>query len=187
MRTEAPISGGGGGVPGPGASLATGAAARGFGSVPGASLPFALGLARASDRDAIAALLREGQLPHEDFGPHLEHFVVARDAGGAVVGAVGAEVCGADALLRSLVVAPSRRGGGLGGALVSRLDHAAGAWGVRRWWLLTTTAEAFFAARGFGVAERASAPAAIQATGQFKGGCGCSAVCMSRERKGAGS
>jgi amino-acid N-acetyltransferase len=135
-----------------------------------------------ADVPAIAALLRAAELPDEDFAPHLAQFLVVR-GGGAVVGAVGAELGGPDALLRSLVVASSQRGAGLGGRLVDELERAAGAWGVRRWWLLTTTAEGFFKARGFRVAARSEAPEAIRRTGQFSGGCGCSAVCMTRERR----
>ena len=137
-----------------------------------------------ADVPAIAALLRAAELPHEDFALHVAHFLVAR-SGGALVGAVGAEVCGTDALLRSLVVAPEQRCAGLGGRLVNELERAADAWGVRRWWLLTTTAEAFFAKRRFRVAARSEAPVAIRATGQFNGGCYCSAVCLTRERRAA--
>lgn len=136
-----------------------------------------------ADVPAIAALLRAAELPDGDFAPHVAHFLVARQ-GGAMVGAVGAEVCGPDALLRSLVVAAAGRGAGLGGRLVDALERAAGDWGVQRWWLLTTTAEKFFTARGFRVVARGEAPAAIRATGQFNGGCCCSAVCLTRERKG---
>jgi amino-acid N-acetyltransferase len=136
-----------------------------------------------ADGPAIAALLRAAKLPHDDFAPHLTHFLVARNGGGKVVGAVGAEVCGVDGLLRSLVVAPSQRGAGLGGRLVDELERRAGAWDVRHWWLLTTMAEKFFAARGFRGAARDEAPEAIRRTGQFSGGCGCSAVCMTRERR----
>ena len=132
------------------------------------------------DVPAIAALLREAKLPHKDFAPHLANFLVAR-SGGAVIGAVGAERDGADGLLRSFVVAPDHRGGGLGGRLVDELERAAGAWGVRRWWLLTTTAEKFFAARGFRVAARHEAPETIRRTGQFSGGCCGSAVCLTRD------
>jgi amino-acid N-acetyltransferase len=66
---------------------------------------------------------------------------------------------------------------------VDELERAAGAWGVQRWWLLTTTAEKFFAARGFRAVARREAPEAIQRTGQFNGGGCCSAVCMTRERR----
>ncbi|MSU22687.1 MAG: GNAT family N-acetyltransferase [Opitutus sp.] len=137
-----------------------------------------------ADVPAIATLLREAGLPHEDFSPHVANFLVARDAPGAVVGAVGAERGGDEALLRSLVVVPDRRGAGLGGRLVDELERRAASWGVRRWWLLTTTAEKFFAARGFRVAARSAAPEVMRATGQFSGGCSRSAVCMMRECAG---
>jgi N-acetylglutamate synthase-like GNAT family acetyltransferase len=139
--------------------------------------------ARLEDGPAIAALLREAELPHGDIGPHLGHFLVAREAGGAVVGAIGAEVHAPDALLRSLVVAPRHRGEGLGGELVRRLEAAAAAWGVQRWWLLTTTAGAFFGVRGFVVSDRAHAPASIRGTRQFSGGCSVGAACLTRERR----
>ncbi|HVU24190.1 MAG TPA: arsenic resistance N-acetyltransferase ArsN2 [Opitutus sp.] len=136
--------------------------------------------ANAGDMAAIAALLQTAELPHEDFAPHLGSFFVAR-SGGEVVGAVGAERGATDALLRSLVVAPAWRGRGLGGELLHRIDAAAGR-GVRRWWLLTTTAEAFFAQRGFRVTAREAAPAAIAATREFRELCPSRAVCMTRER-----
>jgi amino-acid N-acetyltransferase len=137
------------------------------------------------DVSAIAALLIEAKLPHEDFAPHLEHFLVARDERGDVAGAIGAEVCGADALLRSFVVAPTRRRGGIGERLFAALEHAAADWGVSRWWLLTTTADRYFAARGFRPTPREAAPAAIAATREFRGLCPSMAGCWSRERQGA--
>ncbi len=150
------------------------------------ALPAIIGPAQPGDVPAIAALLRAAEMPHEDFAAHLAQFLVARDEHGGVIGAVGAEVHAPDALLRSLVVAPAARGTGLGAELVRRIEIAAGGWRVERWWLLTTTAEKFFGARGFVGAPRASAPAAIRATGQFNGGCCCSAVCLSRERRTGG-
>ena len=138
-----------------------------------------------ADAPAIAALLRAAELPHEDFAAHLGHFLVARDERGAVVGAIGAEVHAPEALLRSLAVAPALRRAGLGGELVRRLEAAAAAWGVTRWWLLTTTAEKFFAVRGFIAAPRTDAPPVIRRTGQFSGGCCGSAVCLTRARKEA--
>ena len=128
---------------------------------------------------AIAALLRGADLPHEDFAAHLAHFLVARQ-GGAVVGAVGLERHGRNGLLRSLVVAPAQRGAGLGGRLVDRLESWARQLGLRRFYLLTTTAEAFFARRGFRRIARARVPAAVAATREFRSLCPVSAVCMTR-------
>lgn len=139
--------------------------------------------AQSTDALAIAALLQAAALPSEDFAPHLAHFLVARDARGNLIGAVGAEVWGPDALLRSLVVAPDQRGRGLGDRLVRALEAAAAGWGVRRWWLLTTTAETFFTKRGFVVTPRNAAPEAIAATAEFRGLCPSVAVCLSRERR----
>ena len=141
--------------------------------------------AQPADLPAIGELLRAAELPHEDFAAHLANFCVARDETGRVIGAVGAEVHAPDALLRSLVVAPAHRGSGLGRSLIERLEVAAAAWGVERWWLLTTTAEAFFTTLGFRVVSRSAAPAAMQRTGQFSGGCCASAVCLTRERRAA--
>jgi N-acetylglutamate synthase-like GNAT family acetyltransferase len=135
-----------------------------------------------ADAPAIAALLRAAGLPHEDFAPQVANFLVAR-RDGEIVGAIGAEVGGTDALLRSLVVAPEWRGAGLGGELVRQLERAAGEWGVRRWWLLTTTAESFFVKRGFRATPRADAPAAVAGTAEFRGLCPSVAVCLSRERR----
>jgi amino-acid N-acetyltransferase len=143
-----------------------------------------IGPATAADAAAIAGLLCEADLSHGDFAPHLRHFLVARK-GADVVGAVGAEVCGSDALLRSLVVHPALRGSGLGRRLVDEIERVAESWGVTRWWLLTTTAETFFLRRGFVKAERFAAPDGIRTTGQFSGGCSRSAVCLTRERKGS--
>jgi amino-acid N-acetyltransferase len=134
-----------------------------------------------ADARAIAALLRAADLPYEDIAPHLGHFLVARQ-GATIIGAIGLEVYSPDGLLRSLVVAPAHRGQGLADALVRRLKQAAAVWGVERFWLLTTTAEAFFARRGFRVTPRAGAPAEIAATHEFKSLCPATAICMARTR-----
>jgi amino-acid N-acetyltransferase len=138
--------------------------------------------ATAADLPAIAALLREADLPHEDIAPHLRHFLVARHETGKAIGAIGAEVHAPDALLRSLVVAPAYRGTGVGEKLIRELEDRAAAWGVERWWLLTLSAEKFFTARGFTPSAREQAPAAIQRARQFSGGCCSSAVCLTRRR-----
>ncbi|WP_158277588.1 RNA polymerase sigma factor SigZ [Opitutus sp. ER46] len=138
--------------------------------------------ARKADTRAITALLQISGLGHDDLAAHLRHFLVAQD-GEDVVGVIGAEVHAGAALLRSLAVAPAHRGTGLGRALVRAADEAGARWGVTQWWLLTTSAEAFFARDGFRVAERGEAPPEIQRTGQFTGGVCRSAVCLTRARR----
>ena len=65
------------------------------------------------DLGVVLDLLAGASLPKEGVAEHFQHFLVAR-AEGSVVGAVGMEPYGESALLRSLVVAPARRGCGLG-------------------------------------------------------------------------
>ncbi|HEX6037699.1 arsenic resistance N-acetyltransferase ArsN2 [Longimicrobium sp.] len=136
--------------------------------------------AQESDFHAIVRLLDETALPHADLTPeHLAHFLVARD-GDTVVGVVGMEARGDAALLRSLAVAADRRGGGWASRLVDALEARARESGIRTLYLLTTTAEGFFARRGYQSAERDAVPDAIRATEEFRGICPASAVCMAR-------
>jgi amino-acid N-acetyltransferase len=124
------------------------------------------------------ALLRSADLPTDDLElANLEHFFFAGDATDPV-GLVGVELFGADALLRSLVVRPQARTAGLGSHLVTHAEDYARARGVRSMYLLTTTAEAFFRARGYSPAQRQEAPASIQATREFAGLCPASSAFM---------
>lgn len=146
----------------------------------------ALTTARVADLDALCALLGAAGLPHEDLTPaHLRDFLLLRE-GEAVVGAVGLERLGADALLRSLVVRPDQRGRGLGGRLVDAAEARARNEGVTRLWLLTETAAPFFAARGYAPAERDRAPEAIRATAEFAALCPASAACLAKRLDGEG-
>lgn len=136
--------------------------------------------ARPSDFSAIVRLLADAALPHDDLTPeHLRHFLVLRDADG-IAGVVGMEVAEDAGLLRSLAVPEARRGGGLASRLVDALEAHARAAGIRTLYLLTTTAEGFFARRGYASAERAAVPAAIAALPEFRGICPASAACMAR-------
>lgn len=148
---------------------------------PSASIGIIISAAHPEDRDAIADLLRAADLPAEDFAAHLRYFLVARQQN-EIVGAIGAEVYGGHALLRSLVVAPKQRGSGLGKRLLQELERAGGPWGVKHWWLLTTTAEAFFKRRGFVAVPRNTAPATIAGTAEFRDLCPSVALCLTRER-----
>ena len=98
---------------------------------------------------AAAALLEAAGLPTEDLADDkLEHFFLAGDSA-APVGLVGLELFGRVALLRSLVVTPVSRTAGIGRQLVAHAEAYAASRGVRSIYLLTTTAEGFFAARGY--------------------------------------
>ena len=128
--------------------------------------------------DAAAALLEASGLPSADLtATHMSHFFYAGNAANPQ-GLVGIEIHGADALLRSLAVAPELRATGLGSALVRRAESHARAQGARAMYLLTTTAEQFFARRGYAKLERADAPAGIRATREFADICPASSIFM---------
>jgi N-acetylglutamate synthase-like GNAT family acetyltransferase len=129
------------------------------------------------DWPAIERLLQAGDLPVAGARMHLGAFIIAAE-GDQVAGCIGAEVYGEAALLRSLAVAVERRGQGIADRLVSRLVAALEARGVRRVALLTTTAEAFFARRGFVVVAREDVPESVRASEEFRGACPASAVAM---------
>lgn len=76
------------------------------------------------------------------------------------------------------MVAPEARGRGLGAALVRERAAWAGARGLPRLWLLTTSAAPFFQGLGFEPASRAAAPPALQASAEFAGVCPASAACL---------
>jgi amino-acid N-acetyltransferase len=140
---------------------------------------FVYSMASASDLDEVTSLLAQNGLPHTDVQHHIEHFVVVRCAA-ELVAVCGVELYGRDALLRSVCVAIRHRNQGLAGRACDLIEDYARNAGVRNLWLLTTTAEKFFARRNFEVRARDAAPASIQSTDEFRSLCPASAVCMSR-------
>jgi len=127
---------------------------------------------------AIVGLLRAADLPTADVDERIV-FHVALDARGAVIGAVGLEALEACVLLRSLVVADSERGRGLGRELVVVALEAARPLGPEVF-ALTTTAARFFRELGFVDVERSHAPEALQRTAQFTSLCPSNATILRR-------
>jgi N-acetylglutamate synthase-like GNAT family acetyltransferase/SAM-dependent methyltransferase len=132
--------------------------------------------ARKDDLSELQTLLAEVELP-ADVESHLADFLVARH-GKRIVGCVGMEVRGSDALFRSLAVAPTYRGLGLSRRLYEALEELARRKGVKRAYLLTTTIEHLAESWGFRRIDRDHIPPAIQETSEFRGGCCASAVPM---------
>ena len=136
--------------------------------------------ARAGDLVGIQWLLDLESLPTADLTETaLEHFLVVRDEIG-VIGVVGLEVYGQVALLRSLVVANSHAGRGIGRGLVVAAESLAARLGCRSIYLLTTTAGAFFELLGFRRIERHAAPPEIQQSAEFSSLCPTSATVMAK-------
>jgi amino-acid N-acetyltransferase len=123
-------------------------------------------------------------LSTEDIGPEmLEHFLVAH-LGQALVGCVGLEVLEEVGLLRSVAVDEAHRGTGLGKELVAAMEEHAKDAGVRGLYLLTTTAEGFFAGLGYRKISREEAPSGIAGTKQFSELCPSSSCFMVKSLQG---
>ena len=135
--------------------------------------------ARPDDLGPIRALLGAADLPTEDVGEHLANFLVAQ-ADSDLAGVCGMEIYGPVALVRSVAVAPAFRGQGLASRLCDTLEARAGARGVGAFYLLTTTADGFFARRGFRPVPRTEAPPEIQRSKEFAALCPDSAIFMAR-------
>ncbi len=125
----------------------------------------------------IRSLLAECALPTEDVDAAAIDFLVVAEHD-RIVGVIGLQAFGDAGLLRSLAVCPAQRGAGLGAALATALEARARVRGITRLVLLTQTAEAFFAQRGYRVIARSDAPVAIQDSREFRALCPASATCM---------
>lgn len=135
-------------------------------------------ISRRPARSAIMALLEDAGLPTADLTEDLlDHFFFVGPRT-APSGMIGLELYGGDALLRSLVVAPDCRAAGAGTALVAHVENHARTQGVTSIYLLTNTAEPFFARLGYERRERYDAPSAIKSTQEFSKICPATSAFM---------
>lgn len=133
--------------------------------------------ALATDVEAIKRLLTANALPLAGVDDHWKTFIVARK-GGEIVACGGAEAYQTVALLRSIAVAESQRGQGLGRRIVRQLLDRLASRGLREFYLLTTTAEEYFAKRGFKPIDRDEVHPQLLSSREFQDACPDSAVCM---------
>jgi amino-acid N-acetyltransferase len=127
----------------------------------------------------IQRLLTAARLPTDDLATAPIEFWVAR-RGGAIAGTIALERYGAEGLLRSLAVDASARRGGVGSALVARLEADARFAGIATLVLLTQTAAPFFASRGYEPLDRAAVPGDVGRSAQFSSLCPASARCLAK-------
>ena len=136
--------------------------------------------------DSLVALVAAEGLPTDDIGEPDRRFFAFSDAQGIMVGYGGLERAEEDILLRSVVTAPMQRGAGHGQAITEWLANEAARSGARDLYLLTTTAQDFFAKLGFEILDRTSVPRAVVASREFSSLCPSTAVVMKRRLVGIG-
>lgn len=135
--------------------------------------------ATSTDTERIRVLLENNGLPTRDLGSSNPQFIVACE-GKAIVAAGALQRFAASALLRSVAVAPHRRGEGLGRSLVQELERIARAARIAQVILLTQNAKPFFEHQGYRVIERHEVPQEIQGSEEFRSLCPASAMCMAK-------
>jgi amino-acid N-acetyltransferase len=130
------------------------------------------------DLTAARALMVACGLPMDGLEDQfVRHFAIG-EFGGQLIGVAGVEVCGSVGLLRSVAVATVWRGVGVATALVRDRIEWARCTGMHSLYLLTTTAEPYFARHGFVAVARDSAPREIRASKEFAQACPESAALM---------
>lgn len=138
-----------------------------------------IGPASGGDLDGVQRLLAGSLLPSRDVGGANQRFIVACE-GARLVGCAGLQVAGRDGLVRSMAVRWTRRNAGLGSRLHRRLLFEAVLAGVRTLYVVTTTAEGFFAGHGFRKIAAHEVPPALQASEEFAAFVPGGGIAMSR-------
>ncbi len=133
--------------------------------------------ARAHDLGPALDLLTRVNLPTEGVAAQFGHYLVIREDT-MLAGLCGLEPYGTDGLLRSVAVDPALQGGGLGTQLVLGAEELAYRLGLEALYLLTATAQPFFARLGFENVPRDEVPATIAASWEYRVACAQSASVM---------
>ena len=132
---------------------------------------------RRADLAQLEALLQDNHLPTEDCAEQAQHYC-ASYAGDELIAAGAIEPVAQWGLLRSVVVREDYRGRGLARRITTHLLNQARDEGRTAIYLLTETAQTYFADLGFVTMARADVPKAVSLTRQFGSLCPDSASCM---------
>jgi amino-acid N-acetyltransferase len=127
----------------------------------------------------VIDLLNRNNLPVTDITIDTKIYALLEN--NEVIGSIGIEIIKKHALLRSLCVDEKHRNKGAAILLVNFLEEAAKREGIESIYLLTTTAEHFFANRDYKNVSREMVPESIRQTSEFKSVCPASATIMKKD------
>lgn len=148
--------------------------------MPDSGVPLSMVQLPGTDLSRIAAVLLDSGLTPD--GLDADHVLVfAAVQNEMVVGCAALEVLGEIGLVRSIAVSSGLRRRGTGSALLRTVEEEAMRSGLRKLYLLTETAQSFFAARNYRAVVRDGLPDALVRTEQFASICPASAVVMTRD------
>ena len=129
------------------------------------------------DYSSVQKLLEEVNLPVAGVKEHFRDFLVLVDDH-QLIGTVGLEIYGPNALLRSMAVANEHQRKGHGKRLYDAVLQKARDRQSAEIYLLTETAESFFAAQGFERIDRELVDEGVQTAEEFRSICPSTATCM---------
>jgi len=129
----------------------------------------------------LKELLKSENLCWDDLDEIPGETFILINPSGDILGGYALEIYPPDALLRSVIVDKRHRGSGLGVQIIAQAMDVAGHNNLKTLYLLTTTADNFFAKLGFQVLERSKVPVKIASTKEFKTFCPDSAICMTQD------
>ncbi len=127
------------------------------------------------------ALVHAAELPTSGIADNFPGSYSVVRVGNAIVAVAGLEAHGGVGLLRSVAVASSERGAGLGRQLVEDRLRIAREQKLSAVYLLTTTAAEYFRSLGFSDASRQEAPDDLRRSSEFASVCPSSAVCLQKQ------
>jgi len=140
-------------------------------------MPILLTNASPAKAPDLIDFLQKVNLPTSDLPTDLSGFTLAFD-GEQIVGSAGMELLGKRGLLRSVAVAETHRNQHLGQRLFAAALDYARSHQVQEVFLITNTAERYFAKNGFQQVDRTDVPDEIAQTEQFSALCPSTAVVM---------
>lgn len=143
-------------------------------------MSFSIEPATPADLAAILDLLASHRLPQAEVERHLDTALVVRQ-GGRVLGCAVLEPYDTVGLLRSVAVAQSQRGLGVGIRLTEAAVALARARGIKALYLLTETAAGFFPRFGFRPVSRDEVAPAVRQSIEFTRACPASALAMVKD------
>lgn len=143
-------------------------------------MSFSIEPAQPADLPGILDLLASHRLPQAEVERHIDNAIVARE-GGRIAGCAVVEVYDSAGLLRSVAVAQSQRGLGLGIRLTEAAIDLARARGIEALYLLTETAAGFFPRFGFRPIPRDEVASAVRQSIEFTRACPASALAMVKD------
>ncbi len=130
-----------------------------------------------SYQDTVVEILRNSKLPHSDIDL-AKQFFIGQGTSTKLVGIGALEFYGQNALVRSMAVLNNGQNRGVGSSLLGYLLKTAKNKKVESLYLLTETAERFFARNGFEKVDQAVVPSDILESEEFKNLCPGDAICM---------